>query len=155
MAKNTHRSRTKPTVFIEACSDSQPSPSNCTTDGAFLFLHIICALTLGAAAPSHLSRLLSDITVALSIVPLPFSWPLLWSLADQGTEDTGSNVIYLRHKCTSKRKEACTNKHDFAPFSFLFFYNWKTKCACLYIYYCVLIHCSWIWISTATQVIVG
>lgn len=140
MAKNTHRSRTKPTVFMEACSDSQPSPSNCTTDGAFLFLHIICTLTLGAAAPSHLSRLLSDITVTLSIVPLFFSWLLLWSLADQGTEDAtlGQMSFNLRHKCTSKRKEACANKHYFAPFYFLFLITEKQNA-----HVCTFITVSW------------
>lgn len=68
------------------CGDSQPSPSDCTTNGAFPFLHIVCRLMLGAAAPSHLSRF----AVTLGIIPLFFRRRLLalrTSLADRGPED--------------------------------------------------------------------
>lgn len=72
-------SRAKTTVFMDLCCDKQPSPSDCMTNGVFLPFQSTCRLTLGAAAPWHLSNFLLDINVALGFIPLFFffSWPLL------------------------------------------------------------------------------
>lgn len=80
------------------------------TDGEVLQLQLTCRLTLGAAAPRHLSSFLLDINAPLGIIPLLFqtAFALLQGVFSQLRDlrfTYESNVTHLPHKHTSKKKK--------------------------------------------------
>lgn len=149
MAKNTTQEQ-KPTVFVDTCGDGQPSPSDCMMNGAFLFLHVVCRLMLGAAAPltpfkiclgyRHYARHYSTVfRSTFARFEDVFSWLGDWR------RHARSKVINHRHECTGKRKEACGRKQSFALTGFICFFNTGGEWKCMRVYWNQNVHvCTFI-----------